>query len=108
MRAISRARRPGHEPARRARVFPFFTRKPVSGYYYYSRDVNAGAGAGPAPCGARPRPGGTWLRPEKEKPLIYRARYVVTMDGPPIAEGCLRIKGDRVVKAGTLEALGPL
>jgi cytosine/adenosine deaminase-related metal-dependent hydrolase len=31
---------------------------------------------------------------------------MVTMDGPPIAGGCLRIQDDRVVQVGTLEEMG--
>jgi cytosine/adenosine deaminase-related metal-dependent hydrolase len=37
--------------------------------------------------------------------LIYRARFVVTLDGPPIPGGCLRVddKSGRVAKVGSLE-----
>jgi cytosine/adenosine deaminase-related metal-dependent hydrolase len=35
--------------------------------------------------------------------LIYRARYVVTMDGPPLAGGCVRVQGDRIVQVGALD-----
>jgi cytosine/adenosine deaminase-related metal-dependent hydrolase len=35
--------------------------------------------------------------------LIYRARYVVTMDGPPLEGGCVRVEGDRVVQVGALD-----
>jgi aminodeoxyfutalosine deaminase len=40
--------------------------------------------------------------------LIYRGRYLVTMNGPPIPWGGLRIVGDRVTQVGTLESLIPL
>jgi len=35
--------------------------------------------------------------------LIYRARYVVTMDGPPLEGGCVRVQGDRIVQVGALD-----
>ncbi len=47
---------------------------------------------------------GTGSRPRNNQ-LIYRARYVVTMDGPPIAGGCLRVENGRIAKVGTLEEI---
>ena len=35
--------------------------------------------------------------------MIYRARYVVTMDGPPIEGGCVRVLGDRIAQVGALD-----
>ena len=35
--------------------------------------------------------------------MIYRARYVVTMDGPPLEGGCVRVHGDRIAQVGALD-----
>jgi cytosine/adenosine deaminase-related metal-dependent hydrolase len=35
--------------------------------------------------------------------LIYRARYVLTMDGPPLEGGCVRVEGDRIAQVGALD-----
>ncbi len=37
--------------------------------------------------------------------LIYRGRYLLSMLGPPIPWGCLRIHEDRVIQVGTLDEL---
>ncbi len=37
--------------------------------------------------------------------MIYRCKYLVTLSGNPIPNGCLRIEKDRIVEVGTLEEL---
>src|SRR5690606_23358384 len=41
------------------------------------------------------------------RPLIYRARFLLTMEGPPIPWGCLRVRGDRIIQVGTLDEMDP-
>src|SRR2546422_2968447 len=37
--------------------------------------------------------------------MIFRARIVVTMDGPPIENGAVAISGDRIVDVGTFDGV---
>jgi cytosine/adenosine deaminase-related metal-dependent hydrolase len=39
-------------------------------------------------------------RPPLLQKMIVRARVVVTMDGPPIENGAVRVRGERIVEAG--------
>lgn len=38
--------------------------------------------------------------------MIYRGRFLVPMNSPPIPEGCLRVEGDCITDVGTLSSLG--
>ena len=40
-----------------------------------------------------------------EKRMIIRAKTVVTMDGPPIDDGAVRVDGDRIVEVGKFSDL---
>lgn len=39
------------------------------------------------------------------KKMILRARYVVTMDGPPIENGAVAIHGNRIIDVGTFDEI---
>jgi cytosine/adenosine deaminase-related metal-dependent hydrolase len=43
--------------------------------------------------------------PRPDGQLIYRARYVVTMDGPPIENGAIATSGQRILNVGKAEAV---
>jgi aminodeoxyfutalosine deaminase len=44
-------------------------------------------------------------RPPLQQKMILRARIVVTMDGPPIENGAVRVCGERIIEAGKFSDL---
>ena len=38
--------------------------------------------------------------------MIIRAQVVVTMDGPPIENGAVRVRGERIIEVGKISDLG--
>src|SRR5205814_5355759 len=45
-------------------------------------------------------------RPPVQQKMIVRARVVVTMDGPPIENGAVRVRGERIIEVGKFSDLG--
>ena len=46
-------------------------------------------------------------RPPLQQKMIVRARVVVTMDGPPIENGAVRVRGERIIEVGKFSDLPP-
>jgi Cytosine deaminase and related metal-dependent hydrolases len=44
-------------------------------------------------------------RPPLQQKMIVRARVVVTMDGPPIENGAVRVRGERIIEVGKFSDL---
>ncbi len=44
-------------------------------------------------------------RPPLQQKMIVRARVVVTMDGPPIENGAVRVRGERIIEVGNFSEL---